>query len=432
MEKNIKFDKEKVWRAIEKDQSKKRRKKFLFFYFFGFLLLSVGAFYLFFDSTDDLLNEKPKQVITQNILKDPVKKEIVEILSSNENITILESNSKDIEKEKDSRIIQRKTKLSERVDHSEISSLIRSENKFVTDQQAITYSAIDKASTSIINKKIDRSVPKDNTVSSPSILDEISLSPLIYEQDNFELNWDYLDLPEKQKPLILTGKSIFIQSSLLFGETRISGDEIFSEVWNATQSLNFINSNSLGLELEFNNNLSLRSGLRLDIISMTYDHTQVDVEEGVVDNDTVSVYANRVITGNRNFTTLIDRRVVNHNNIYRVGLPLAIGYKIEGKKISLKLYGQSTLSYFQRFSGITSSQDLNHEFDQEYVNDTYFQNKWSLRLSGMILLEKQLSKSLKMNAGIELAFPESLLTSQEVFNLDYRGIGLSMGLSYGF
>lgn len=427
MEKNIKFDKEKVWKVIEKDQKKKKRKKFMFFYLTGFLLLSVGSFYLLSNSGDNTILEEKGHTITQSVEKNPTIKENSEIQSSNDAVSIISNESHVIveEAEKSSETIS--NEVSEIVDQVVINTVAESTRAIMSE---VTEGTIQKVKEN--DENVTKLYSEIDKISGFDKLSGIAISPLRYESEVYELRRGYLKLPEIVKPFSIARKNIFVQSSFLFGKTKISGSENLADLWNTTQSLNFINSNSLGLELEFRNNLSLRSGFRLDIISTTYDLTQNDVEEGISENDTLSIYANRVLTGDRNYTTSIERRIVNHNNIYRIGLPVAIGYKIAGDKFDVKIYGQSTLSYYQSFRGIVSTHDFRHEFDQDNVNDTYFNNKWSVRLSGLILLEKRLSKSLKINAGIEMAFSERLLSSKESFNLDYRGAGLSMGLSYGF
>ncbi len=52
----------------------------------------------------------------------------------------------------------------------------------------------------------------------------------------------------------------------------------------------------------------------------------ISIQENIIPNDTTEIYLNYIGKGDRKETTTTTRSIVKNNELYRLGIPLAIGW----------------------------------------------------------------------------------------------------------
>lgn len=228
-------------------------------------------------------------------------------------------------------------------------------------------------------------------------------------------------------------KAFYVSNTISFGSQKYRGPIDYVESRQSAEKLNFINSTAFGLQFASKRNLLFRIGLNVDVISHTYEHIQGDVinRETQVQHDTAVVYQNAIVSGLRIAREEGGRRIVKNNEVLKFGIPIGLGYKMNFGNWSLRNYVNAQVDFKQQFYGVIKSVNEVHLFDQQLVNDSFYKNYWSSKLSAEMLLDKHLSENLSLSLGVRYSFPELRLSNSE-YGHDYKGLGISFGLSSNF
>ncbi len=419
MEQNIKFDKEKVWANIELDQNKKRRKRLL-----PFFTVALFALVILFIVTKH--NTSTQSQLTQG---SSVSNETTSTTSLEKNIketTQHKSNQAHPEKENKEKVSLNPKLNSKKIDKAAINntnkeSQLSKTNKTIPSAQKKTVASYVRPIQFEIN-------PKQLIEFYP--IKKITFGDIRDQDKIINLSTKFItESKDIKKPLFRkASKSIFAQGSTIF--SKFQDSNTLENSWTYAQGLNFISSNTFGIEWRLANNIIIRTGVNLELTSSTYDHTQYDIESGTIADDTISIYNNTIMTGSRLYTTEIERRIVSNNQLIRIGVPVALGYSIDRKSYKVNLLMQSTYSRFLKFTGVIANANQEHITDQDFIKDNYFTKKSSINMSGLVLLEKRINRHLTANTGLEFIISDKGLPIKTLTDRSFNGIGISIGLSY--
>lgn len=436
MAKKIEYNKDRVWAKIEADQKKKRRRKIIPLFFIFGLSVVAGAFLLLTwnheksESTVTISETGNASTITSEALisnhsnDKPILNKVEKSTEPTEKIITTELKTVNLQKSNKAKTqLPLSTRMSDAIyQHQTNTSLLPSQSSSLT-----TFHNHSPSATNTATKQIEHTL---NIHLLPlSTIAAHSPSPLI---TGITLRTPFLpSSPErticKPRQTILKQKGLFFQNAFFpTGNTSGGVQDVRSE-WDNSQSYNFASTSSVGVELTFSNNLFFRTGLDVSVISATYRHQIVTVEESVSENDTLVVYNNFVETGDRKATTTTTRTLVKNNEIYRFGIPLALGYSLQTKMVDIRLLYQARLNLIQRFSGIMNDGN-NMSIFNTAEQRPYFHKGMTIDHSSSILLGKNIKGQWDLNVGLSFVFNSKNRTSG--MDINTHGLGLVTGVTY--
>lgn len=445
MAKKIEYNKEKIWAKIEADQNRKRRKRLLpLFFLSGLAIVGFSIFSLL-----------PPQQETTNVVNNlPHKGKEKMAFNSHESKVISEdiptsgmpkeaSTATAIKKETVNKINETPSTTTAILPKT-TSSITQQASHYPQYTQPVTtsqssFSSFHQQPSSIILSDTDAAIDNSDSALLKHLnlasLSDIATHTLALESKVELYKFPMLDrhsivqnLSKSSTPL-LKSTSLYLQNALFFSDHLSGGTTATQQAWNNSQSLNFGTSTTAGVEVLFSKNVFLRAGLGLSILSTTYRHDQVTLEEGISQNDTLVVYSNFVETGDRKTTTTTTRSIVKNNETYKVGVPIALGYTINRRNFDLKIMLQSTFNFYQKFSGVMNDESSTPLFNSAAQND-YFSEGISVDHSATILIGKTFSKRWGWNLGMNYAFSPSRNGQTSGLTNSNQGLGLVTGFSF--
>lgn len=431
MSKKLSFNKDRIWAGIESDQNRKRRKKILPY----FIFLAIGLLF-----TTIMLPNHEIQIRTELSLdkeQEVLNKKVKSKPYSNSAEGTNHTNGNYIKPENGSQV-----EMSQVISEPKATTQTKTNSNTLTISKARSIPDISTSSNStgpstVLIRKTHKSSLRQKPQSKPQLSSYNSLPTLVtkplYNNLSPTLSLASIFNPETQittkQKICISKHQIYFQSSF-YGSGFVKNGSIAQQnIWNASQTYNFGTASSAGLELQLSNKLLLRAGLEISIISNTYRYKVITVENNINPNDTIDIYENLVVLGDRNEITTNTRSIVKNNESYRIGVPLAIGYTLSTDVMDIKFLLQTTINYWQNFQGIMNDLDNFPVFDNESQNE-YFTSSLSYNLSSSLLFSKSISKHLDFNLGLSYAPIRSSNDFTQDLEIGYRGLGVSTGLSY--
>lgn len=460
MSNKLNYDRDKVWQNIVKKQKEEKKRRYIFIWLSagiaGICLWSVFQFGNFsnklevFPSSSGVLEKNEKiensAIDKTNISNQINKGQVLEnedlvsnsshistnnsnhVANSSELSSILDAKDPIVNVTQNNNLNYIRTRTSDYVIQD---TKVLNENTEIQSSEAVDGSNKAYAKT---NAKTDNTIKvdeKDFTIASL-----IKLSSRDAQLDhrmevpNVDLQFgEGLNIGDSRKGR----KAFYVSNTISFGSQKYRGPIDYVESRQSAEKLNFINSTAFGLQFASKRNLLFRIGLNVDVISHTYEHIQGDVinRETQVQHDTAVVYQNAIVSGLRIAREEGGRRIVKNNEVLKFGIPIGLGYKMNFGNWSLRNYVNAQVDFKQQFYGVIKSVNEVHLFDQQLVNDSFYKNYWSSKLSAELLLDKHLSENLSLSLGVRYSFPELRLSNSE-YGHDYKGLGISFGLSSNF
>lgn len=470
MSKELKYNRDQVWEQIVKRQEKdKKRKRFFIFFFFGFLLISGISIYQF--SNDSDLNIKQESLKELSIdsssdetgsslnigvddasEKNEGNSDLVNKEGYDQELIQIQDQSKNVNKnynqnQNEEQGINQEYKTSENETRKLIKKTIDSGSGNVNmsldlaeETESTSYGSPINVDSDIVKSKklaIDNVVKNTEEIDIiPYVLADVSelLRPnksIDYARSPLLLDFFYakdFQIDSKNKKNLAF--SLFAQNTLSRGSDIYNGEEDFVDSRISSESFNFTNSSTIGLEVNVNKNWLIRAGVNLDVISHTYDHLQSDLilRETAVQHDTAIIYNNTVVPGLRNTNTLGGRHIVKNNEVLKFGVLLGLGYKMHFNKWSLRTYVNSQFDFTQKFYGIIKDIEDVHQFEPALINEAYYTNYNSAKISADIILDRHLFSNLDVFVGLRYTLSEMRFSNDLIFTQDYKGIGISIGI----
>lgn len=448
MPKKLNYDRDKVWQNIVKKQEREKKKKyFLVLFFLG--LLCSGSWITF-----SLLKNNVEITSKQNTLSSIENHQSVKstLQEPNVNESIIDQAIKEVtndNKISDINIDQetnRNAQLKKEADENiNANQDIQKNNNF----ESLAGNSNENINTPVV---YSQSIPDANhTEEKPSKLKikgvkEIQdiVLPLIvmadltkryseisFTRDIVQIN-SIIEIPDNNDSKSRVYKCLFVENTLSVGAQIFDGPVDYIDSRKESETLNFVNSTYGGLEIRNQNNFLFRIGFNVDIVSHTYDHIQGDVisRDTQVQHDTAIVYINTVVSGLREAQEIGGgRHIVKNNEVIKFGLPIGIGYEWDLGKWQVRNYINARLDFSQSFSGVIKNVYGVHLLDQESTNNDFYNNYMAAKFSGQILFDRYINESIRFSFGLKYTAPEINLSNDVIYRHDYRGVGLSFGIS---
>jgi len=268
-------------------------------------------------------------------------------------------------------------------------------------------------------------------------LDYLNMLPI----QLFDFEYHDLELDSKQEiesyPTILDTTKI--RSSLnWYVESGIGIGKLHKADIRNTETFRFSQTNTLGFEKYIHRNIKLNLGLSYQTFYHKYESTTLAFTEQAIASDSAIVYnlGNEIqhFEPGELYQTTENRRSIIHNNfVNRWSIPISVGYNFRFNKIDIIPSIGIRTRFSQKFNGIIT-EDNQHLFDEELINETYYSNQFDFGLMGSLSIRYNFNNksALGIGARIEIENAINLYDIPPVQRSRYETLGIHVGYYRSF
>lgn len=453
------WNRDEVWTKIETRLARKKRRRRAFLLWFGasIFVCGLGFYFLKMQATPNqseakelLFAEKEKSSSNETIQLPERKKENTKLTESADNQQVT-NDSVSFSEKKSVTVLSKKEKGNTQKSINNLAAFAEkseyqaneSYSKLNSDFTKKINSQSEEKTATLRNiepiKKRDLSplLEKIKTEKTKNLINPFDKSPLLFsllkienQPEKFQ-NQNVFSI-EKQESISQSKTLFFVETSISSGDVKYSGSTELTDVRSETETFRFSSGTTVGLERRFKKNWFIKTGLTFQTFFEKYENTSDSLASGFVQNDTAFIYD----LGNGNFfaeagtrevTQASRRAIIKNNFIYRLSVPISVGYIFKIKKTQINTDLGFRIRAFQKFSGIVSDANRQHLFNKKTINETLYANQFDLGLIAGISIRQPINERNFLGLGLRYEREDIFDVSTADNRSNYQFFGANLG-----